>query len=172
MGDDGERGVKRTTRKSYLHDPEESRRLFKLNRHVLLNKLQLLFTNLHVSEKKKMGSSMKKSDARSGRHRNDDSGIFASPYPTYKTSFPTDDTKIEDAMEEEEEEVVAMDEDDLDDMNDLITSALSDAKRYGMDDEEDQDSVPIASLLECSLFKAVRKVHEIDIVKSIVGNRR
>jgi hypothetical protein len=142
---------------------------------------------------------MKKSDARSeSPSKLDDSGVFASPYPTYavferesrefqsfhffilqllehryKTSFNNDDTKIEDAMEEEEEEVVAMDEDDLDDMNDLITSALSDAKRYGMDDEEDQDDelgtnsdVYTSALSSKQSPEGSRNRH---LVKSIVG---
>ena len=42
--------------------------------------------------------------------------------------------------------------------NDLITSALSDAKRYGMDDEEDQDDEPAMRFTEP--LQSSRKVHE------------
>jgi hypothetical protein len=99
-----------------------------------------------MSQRKNKNVSQKQSPSKL-----DDSGIFASPYSAHKNSFEDKieyDTKFEktDLKDDEEEENI----DDLDDMNELITSALSEGKRYGIvenndDEDEDEDELGISS---------------------------
>ena len=85
MGDDGERGVKRTIKKVLSPRSRRKQEALQVKSTCSPQQVAAFVHKFTTSQrKKKMGSSMKKSDARSeSPSKLDDSGIFASPYPTY-----------------------------------------------------------------------------------------